>query len=159
MSLDDDRPISKEPKRRIYLCYSFVAFHFSSNSKSLLAVRFVQWIPVMVSYSAVKSRIFFFFFFRPTRARTWSVPCSWPDTASDNSVELCESGGDWCLGEDDVECSGKPRTAQVVGTVQSPNRTWNDRVTRNETQIDTGVSPVLAARPQRPTTVLKRQCY
>ena len=73
--------------------------------------------------------------------RTWtSRPCSTssrrPHPSSSTSNDSSDLKFRWRLrlaetvsGEEDGECSGEPRTARVVGTLHSPNRAGNDRVT------------------------------
>ena len=44
----------------------------------------------------------------------------------------CSRVGETVSSEYNGECSGKPRTVRVVGAIDRPNRTGNDRVTENE---------------------------
>ena len=58
------------------------------------------------------------------------------ETGAIEDLKLVLEGGCRLVSdEDDPKCSIMTRTVRVVGTLQSPNRPVNDRVTENETQI------------------------
>ena len=58
------------------------------------------------------------------------------------------------FGEEDGECAGEPRTMRVIGTIDRPNRTGNDRVTSQKRNANRycgwGQAPRAHARGESP---------